>query len=367
MRKPLFLLIIALVAVGLTAGSASALNLGMGEFLAKIEDHSATYDVATGNPLPLRHPAQNFLDDEEQRTIFRVTNIIDINSGADVFNTSSPTELTGTLYDLLLTPANVHNPSPGLFILDFVPRDRNPLLTDNETLDPTADLEGVISPNSGNAYDIGGVMELWEDGTKDYTPDPNGVGRYDAKLPAAPPIPYDPGAGPLSWVEGSAGHDSANGVADSFPTVTDGNLILSAALLDLQYLVDAGAITDPALLGLPAFAAGAVLRETLDLTAGTGSGFAYANVFENLGLNPMLQAGYAGDPYADLALLFDINTPRFDFGDGQYHDTVVYRGPGQWNIDSQDPVVFATIPEPGTMALLGMGCVALFGLRRKKS
>jgi hypothetical protein len=368
-----------LLAIAVAAGPASAVVVAIGENLGKVKDHSALYftedlgNYSAGDPLPLEDPSYLIagVGKLEQRTIFQVTTLYDDND-VPYFDTSSPTELTGVLYDLRLVQTVL---TPQGFVLDFAPLNRNPL-----TADIDGDCAAIPGVNPGPFPGVGGVLEVWEDAAKDYTPNPGGVIDYDDKLPpnapatVPPPVPMDPGNAPSLWGPAVGGHSplAMGAGADAFPTVAgpgEGAYWLAAALIDLNYLVGLGVVNAPAIPFFP----GTVMRETIDLAAGDGKGIAYANVMGGSGEWMIGRDGLFPGSLIDVAMLFDMNTPILvdpdgvaGSGDEYYRDTLVYQGPGQWTIDSEDPVVFiGTIPEPGTMSLLGLGLVSLIGMRRR--
>jgi hypothetical protein len=354
-------LVAALAVLGLVASPVFAVTLDVGEHAAKITDHSNLFfGDADGDgmldPVPHMGPA-GIIVGAEQRTVFRVTTIYDEQGGID-FDTSSSSELTGLTYDLELV--GVAFLSPTDLVLDFAPMGRNPIPVASDVDGDLATMP--IDLGTGLPYDIGGVIEIYEDYAKNYTANPGGVVRYDdtTKFPggtAAPPVPQDPGNGPSFWVEGQLA-----AVRDSYTTVSNGTLWLSMVLLDLDYMVSIGQIDAPA----TPYAAGTVLRETLDLSKGEGHGSAYANIVGG-SYESNITRGYAGG-LADMHILFDLDTPIFDPQTGLLIDTPNYWGIGQWTIDSEDPIVFATsiIPEPATLTLLGLGLMGMGGLRMRR-
>jgi hypothetical protein len=359
--------LLALGVLAFVAMPSYAFVLGGGEFLAKIKDHSALWQ-STGpgamTPIPLLGPA-GIVVGAEQRTIFRVTDIFQNGNVTPVFTLTSADELTGVLYDLKVAPNLTINNN--LVTIDFVAAGRNPLL---------ADL--VSNVGTGPGYATGGVLEVYDDFTKDYNDNPGGVTDYKNKITpvtgTTPPIPFDAGAAVNYWQENNGGHsvglaigspDEMQDGAHTNNNITDGAYWMAASFVDLNYLVAQGIVNDPTLTpGGIAFAPGAVMRETFDLSAGTGHGFAYANVFDGVA-GAGFEKNYAGGG-ADLAILFDLNTPIYDPIHNKEKRTLVYQGPGQWTVDSEDPVVFAGVPEPATLTLLGLGLAGLMGYRRRQ-
>ncbi|MFO8007312.1 MAG: SdrD B-like domain-containing protein [Candidatus Brocadiia bacterium] len=314
-------LVKCVLVLGIVFGLAAAhgADLTPGEKLMKFRDHGCFYAEAAGaarSAIPLSELG-TIPEGAEYRVIFQVTSIFN-DLGTPEFDTSSPTELTGVIYDLELVQVVS---SGNVFVMDFAPLGRNPI---------TSDVDGDIATLPGG-YVAGGVTEIYEGPSGDYTADPGSVPNYDTKLPATPPVPFDSGNAPGQWSEGGAGHSGAVG-ADTMVTVTDGDYWLATVMLDLNYLVSAGVVNPPS----TSFATGAVLRIQFDQSSGTGSGFAYANVVGGSFADQIDRARLG--PLTDLALLFDVAIPIY--AEGELKDTLSYQGVGQWTIDSQDPIVF---------------------------
>lgn len=331
--------IIAALAVLAVATPAFAVDLTGSEFLVKIKDHSAIYDAA-GSPVGLLPMVQNpgpgtpwilnpvspLAVGNEQRTIFQATTIFDEDGNAD-FDTSSPTELTGVLANLVITKVTFTTATNA--VIDF----------------------GLKDPAAAKN------LRVFEDATKDYDADPANAGLLQTVLPTAP------GAGVVVPVNGAPNQFFGN---LEFPTVTDGTLWLEADLVDLSVLQALGVVAPSGVAIDP----GTLLREEIDFAQGSGHGFGYFDVTGGSYAGHITQ-GYVQDQFgnptdADLAMLFDLNLPIANLFTGRWQDTLVYQGPGYWTVDSEDPVVFGTIPEPASLTLLSIGGLAVLGLRRRK-
>lgn len=151
-------------------------------------------------------------------------------------------------------------------------------------------------------------------------------------------------AGPGGWVEG----DPAG--PDTYGELTNGELWLRAAFVPL---------------GTPLIA-GSLYQLTLDvgfnvvpILTGTGNGFGYADVLVNNTGVPLdeglFNAQNGGIANSDMSLQINI-----DWRNKPYNG---------WEVSSEDPILFGTIPEPASMSLLLVGLVGGAGAywRRRRA
>jgi len=371
MRKALVMFGVV-VAVALLASPVYAVSLLPGTTqLAKISDFSSIYD-SNGNPVGLPGGSEvapgvwvptsssSLAIGNTQATIFNVTDIYPAgkSSNQDEFGSSSSTQLTGVLANLKIVQV-VPEAGGTSFVVDFAP------------VIPTASLK---NPN------YGGLLNVYESSTKNFTADPNHVGNLNSQLPTAP-------GGSVNTNFAGTGPNSLT-AAYTFPTVTSGTLFLDAELVNLQTLAALGVTNTETIFGAIPFGTGAVLRETIESSTGTGSGFAYAEVMNGNGdytstvgsLDSQIDPNGIGsdevggnpalDGVADIALEFDLDAPIFGVTNGEWEGNALgsYVGPGYWPEQSEDPVTFGTlgtIPEPATLSLLAFGLVGILARRRK--
>ena len=158
MKKRILFGLLALATVLFFAVPASAVQLSVGEVLVKLTDHSNLYFDHDGDPLTPIAPrplsgASPALGDEN-RAIFDLTSMWDVDTGDPEWFTGGSEELTGVFYDLVLV--GITPLGPTALQLDFAPMGRNAL------------------PGGGLAS-CGGVVEIYLDTTPDFTADPGGV------------------------------------------------------------------------------------------------------------------------------------------------------------------------------------------------
>jgi len=371
MRKTIVATLVGLALTAFAVNTTEALDLGAtGVKRAKLEDASNIYSTpAVGGPMVAEDLGDVVNVGDEQRSIFHITTVFDSDDSTVVYDTSSATELTGLLYDLKVL--KVTYTSPLTLIIDFGAAGRNPF-----TGLPGTDVDGDLATLPAG-FVTGGVLEIYEDPAKDFTRDPAPtVSSYASKITGTPgevPIARDANSGPASWTEGAAGHVPGAAGADTFAGSSDGSYLLAATLLDLNYLVSIGEFLPPA----TPYAAGAVLREVIDLSDGTGTSVGRLNIVGGSAASSLARSVFA--PLVDMTLRANLQTAiivdpdlsllaavPFLSGDEFANDAAGdYVGTGQWQIESEDPVrlQWQVIPEPATMSLLGLSLLGLVGVR----
>jgi len=335
-------------AIGLIATPAVAVELRGGDFQAHFTDGSTLYVDHDGDPATAMIPrAPRDIDPipgdglappgwadtvaaggDENRAVFSVNQFLQ----NDIPYYEPPDgELTGLLYDLTLVRVD-GDPVSGLSVLYFAPAGRNPVV------DPEG---GSLAAPPGS----GGVLEVWRD------PTPDGVGNtlFD---------PLGNGMAPQTWGEANvtggvaAANHPVTGAADTYPTVnTDDAVLWLQAVLVPQLWID---LDGDGILETPI-----VMREVIDVATSSGSALlAWANITDGEAA-PLFNRNYA-IPGVDLTLASTFQLPGGPDFTGSPQDI------GNWSILSSDPVRADIIPEPASMALLGLGLVGLVVRRRKK-
>ena len=268
-----------------------------------------------GDPL---EPQAELRGGEELRGLFSLTDLVSPPSDTVAYwsAASSSEEVTGLIYDLVLSSVGGTGldsnglPQTGT-ILYYSPLGRNPLQLADDQFGPggVADIGAFVA--GGGIY--GGVVELYNGSTQN-------LGILDD-------------TDPNDW---QANGSAVSHTPDTFPNASDGTPWLSGVFLDLQSM------------GMSTAPAGAVYMVQFIASATTANGYGFINVFGGSQSGVVVPWSFA--PYLDATLA----------------NTIYLLPTGNWQADSNDPILLdvAPIPEPTIMLLFGASIVG--GLIRRK-
>jgi hypothetical protein len=329
MKKFIGIALIALVVAAVVSAPAGATTLPKGaDLVAGLNDRSSLFD-SDGNPIDF---GLNPVVGDENRSISVIRSIefgeagtdlfgVPIVSGSGSFATYQAGDLTAMLYDTVIDQSSTIGNLLDAKELYFTPGGRYADSTSGGGTDGTwtDTLVGQVTATTAGGY--GGLLVVYDD--------PN----HDAVLNSA--------HGPTNWSEGTGGAtaDGSLSASDSFTDFSDVEPFLVAVLAPL-----------PAAYGKPA---GTVLWESLPAafsSSGDGTGIAFANIIGGTAASSFLQDFFG--PGLDIRIEFEPQS--------------LGQAVNGWQVQSDDPIQFATVPEPTTLSLLGMSLFGLFGAWKKR-
>lgn len=350
---------------------ASAINFPGGHIEMKLKDHTHLYHedgtpvdffetvtVQTPQgPVDVPNYYQNPLTWEglELRGIFRLesASVVDDVSGTSTqfwsISANPNEEVTGVISDLVVASAEL---GPTGVIVDYAPK----------FLPGPIDEDGPPNPASPPA---GGRVTLYVDSTPDYNIDPDGNDSPDDWVTSA----YD--GDPLKRLE----YPSVTTLDPTGAPDAGVSLLFDLQLPELNDFMDDVSIPPFGTLAAPAD--GIVLRGIFGANSGTAElflngirdGDVTLGAFSDAQMHTLLSDGTVAPDWAGQQSQWS-DDPNALFGDAHMltnliwstTDPDVFQG---WYFQSQDPVDFYVIPEPATMALLGVGLLGI--LRRRKN
>jgi hypothetical protein len=320
--------LLALVVAAVVSAPVGATTLPKGaDLVAGLNDRSSLFD-SSGDPISFgTNPAVG----DEDRSIAVIRSIefgfpgldgagVPVITGSGSFATYTAGDLTAMLYDVNIASGSSIGALTDPKELYFVPGAR---YTDSGGTDGTwtDTLLGKVTATTAGGF--GGLLVVYDDA------------NHDAVLTN----------GPNNWSEGT-GAGTADGALDA----TDEFIGFS----DVEpFLV---AVLAPVPLGIQianSVPSGTVLWESIPAnfaTGGKGTGLAFANIIGGTAASQFLQDFFG--PGLDIRIEFEPES----------HGTAV----NGWQVTSDDPIQFATVPEPTTLSLLGMSLFGLFGAWKKR-